>query len=303
MVTVLRPLSMSEILDRTFYLYRNHFLVFVGITAIPQLFILPLTLGGAAMVARRDPSTSGLLTFAGYLLFYLAVFISQAPTVTAVSALHLEKPISIGSAYSASRRSLVRVIWIVFLLFLAMFALFAILGGAITAAVVGLTTITGQTGTIIGAVVLIVPTAIFVVWWMLGWSLVIPVTVLEGGWFRVSMRRTRALAKGTRGRIFVIYFLMGILVFLVTLIVEFLLMLAVQFFHLRDFRKIQAAMQAMEAVGIFISTSLVGALATIGLSLIYYDQRVRKEGYDLQLMMSHLQVPAQVAAATAAPSV
>lgn len=40
----LRPLSLGEILDRAFSLYRNHFLLFVGIAAIPQLLILALHL-------------------------------------------------------------------------------------------------------------------------------------------------------------------------------------------------------------------------------------------------------------------
>jgi len=46
----------------------------------------------------------------------------------------------------------------------------------------------------------------------------------------------------------------------------------------------------------------VGPLATIALTLIYYDERVRKEGFDLQLMMASLQSgsaePSAVAAAT-----
>jgi hypothetical protein len=54
MVTVLRPLSTSELLDRTFHLYRNNFLVFVGITAIPQLVALALQLGNVAMVLERQ---------------------------------------------------------------------------------------------------------------------------------------------------------------------------------------------------------------------------------------------------------
>jgi hypothetical protein len=56
----------------------------------------------------------------------------------------------------------------------------------------------------------------------------------------------------------------------------------------------------MQAIGIFVSTTLVGALATIALSLIYYDQRVRKEGFDLQLMMSTLEAGAPTAAAAPA---
>jgi len=40
-----------------------------------------------------------------------------------------------------------------------------------------------------------------------------------------------------------------------------------------------------------VSTSLVGALATIAFSVVYYDQRVRKEAFDLQFMMTTLDAP------------
>jgi hypothetical protein len=38
----LRPLSIGEMLDRTFSLYRRNFVLFVGITALPNLLILAL---------------------------------------------------------------------------------------------------------------------------------------------------------------------------------------------------------------------------------------------------------------------
>ena len=45
-------------------------------------------------------------------------------------------------------------------------------------------------------------------------------------------------------------------------------------------------------VAMFISQCLVGPLATIAFSLLYYDERVRKEAFDLQLMMQALDAPA-----------
>ena len=45
----LRPLSIGEILDRTFTLYRRNFLLFLGITAIPRLLSLGLNLAQVAM--------------------------------------------------------------------------------------------------------------------------------------------------------------------------------------------------------------------------------------------------------------
>ncbi len=35
----LRPLSLGELLDRTFFLYRRHFLLFIGIAAVPYLVL------------------------------------------------------------------------------------------------------------------------------------------------------------------------------------------------------------------------------------------------------------------------
>jgi hypothetical protein len=40
MATLLRPLTTGELLDRTFSLYRNHFVLFVGISALPHLCVL-----------------------------------------------------------------------------------------------------------------------------------------------------------------------------------------------------------------------------------------------------------------------
>ena len=302
MTTILRPLSTSELLDRTFHLYRNNFLVFVGITAIPQLFILPLLLGGAAMTARHEASTATAMVLGGYLLYCLALFVSQVPTIYAVSKLHLEQPISIGSAYSSSRNSLLRVIWIVFLISLIAMALFVIsgiligtVGGALAESNLGPWVIG-----IIGSVVVVVP-AFVILRWMLNWSLVIPITVLEGGWFRASVRRSKFLVQDSRWRIFGVYFLLGLLGGVTSLIVQIFLLLLVPVFGVRDYQRIQAATQAMQAIGLFISTSLVGALGTIALSLVYYDQRVRKEGFDLQFMMATLEQATQVP--TALPTV
>jgi len=52
MITVLRPLSASELLDRTFHLYRNHFVMFAGITAISGRFH-----GGDVVELRQADAT------------------------------------------------------------------------------------------------------------------------------------------------------------------------------------------------------------------------------------------------------
>jgi hypothetical protein len=272
MVTVLRPLSTSELLDRTFHLYRNNFLMFVGIVAIPQLAVLALQIGGAALVRQGHSVFFALIAFVAAIGSYVAIEISQAATVMAVSNLHLDNPVSIGSAFSMSRGSMMRVIGITFAVAIA----------------IG-----------VAMIFLIIP-GIYVA---LMWSLAIPVTVLEGGGLGVSTTRSKDLTKGNRGRIFVIYLLVGILTLVVSVVIQFPLQLVARTLAHGNPLGLVALTQGMQATGNFISTSLAGSLATIALTLVYYDLRVRKEGFDLQLMMARLQPNSQAVAATATSNI
>lgn len=297
MITGLRPLSTSELLDRTFHLYRNHFWIFTGISAIPQLFILPLTLGGAAMAARQNQTWSLLMTGGGYLLFYLALFVSQAPTVVAVSNVQMQKPVGIGSSYSGAWKSLLRVFWIAFLTCVILAVVFGGAGTLIALAIGAIAAVSPTAVSVIAGLFLtILPGYYLLRWVLLAWSLVIPAMVLEGGWFLTSVRRSVTLSRGSRGRIFVIYFLMGVLGFVVAFVIEFLLMFGIAFIHIRNPHTFEALMQAVWGVCIFVSASLVGGLAMMALSLVYYDQRVRKEAFDLQLMMATLEAKTGTAA-------
>jgi hypothetical protein len=54
----------------------------------------------------------------------------------------------------------------------------------------------------------------------------------------------------------------------------------------------------------FLASSLAGPIGTIAAALIYYDQRVRKEAFDLQLMMQAIgQAPPQAASVASPGSV
>src|SRR5580704_2002490 len=53
----IRPMSLGEVLDRTFQLYKNHFWLFAGITALPFSLLLIAQIAVAAMssVPARAP--------------------------------------------------------------------------------------------------------------------------------------------------------------------------------------------------------------------------------------------------------
>jgi hypothetical protein len=109
----LRPLSLGEVLDRTFSLYRRNFLLFLGIAAIPELLTLAFQLAqlfmqprpGTATVVLRSPSQTALSPgmgtimligfFVGLLVYLVAYLFSQGGTVYAVSELYLGRTTTI----------------------------------------------------------------------------------------------------------------------------------------------------------------------------------------------------------------
>ena len=269
MVTVLRPLSTSELLDRTFHLYKNNFLLFVGITAIPQLAILLLRVLGAAIAASGDVTGVFVTIAIATLANLVAIEIAHAAIVIAVSELHLDRAASIRSSYGGAKSSMLRV-----------FGISLAIGIAVG----------------IASVFLLIPG----IYLALAWSLAIPVTVLEGGGLGVSTSRSKELTQGTRWRILVTYVLLIILTFVVSFIIELPMEFLARLFTRSNPSGTLALLQLMQGLGNFLSTSLVGPLVTIALTLIYYDQRVRKEGFDLQLMMASLQPGPEPPAAAAA---
>jgi hypothetical protein len=79
----LRPMSLGEVLDRTFTLYREHFLLFAGIMALPYLFVLILEFGflliGTSTFKPTATFSSGLiggiiLGAAGFSVLWLVLF-------------------------------------------------------------------------------------------------------------------------------------------------------------------------------------------------------------------------------------
>jgi len=99
----LRPLSLGELLDRTFFLYRRHFLLFFGIAAIPySIFfvvhlvtaLLPILAGPGDygnMRAARFVTASiggGLFGFVGAFVGGVAYLFSLGATVYGVSEIY-----------------------------------------------------------------------------------------------------------------------------------------------------------------------------------------------------------------------
>src|SRR5262249_19359283 len=151
MQSELRPLTLGELLDRVFFLYRKYFLVFVGIIAFPYLALLAFQLIGVVLKPGRSLGAQGISVMWTVLTAVVVrgvPAISQGATVIAVSHVHLGRPVSISEAFAGMK------------------------GRALSLALImiGL-----GVGIGIGFVLLIVPGIILA----LMWALTIPVAVLE----------------------------------------------------------------------------------------------------------------------------
>jgi hypothetical protein len=254
-------MSLGELLDRSFFLYRKHFALFVGIIALPHLVLLAFQLIGVAI--NRGTTTAftatGLVWLFATLVLYLgASAASQGATVVAVSKVHLGTDTSVSEAFAGIKG---RILYLALIM----------IGVGI--------------GVSIGFVLLIVPGIILA----LMWALTIPVAVLEDKGLRDATARSAELTKGNRGRLFMVYFLFIVLMYIVILLWEVPIFAAIGIFARSGQRPLTVLpvwTQVALPVCTFLSQCLVGPLLTIALSLVYYDQRVRKEAFDLQLMMS-----------------
>ncbi len=265
MSTDLRPLSTGELLDKLFNLYRSNFAVFAGIAAVAYVISLILQLFLAFLGETGDPAIFGpgsaLAVLIGAIGTLIGTTIAQGGTVYAVSTIYLGGTTSIGGALGRVSGKGWRIFGINFAV------------GLLTA---------------IGFILLIFPGF----YWLTCYSLAIPAAVLENLPMSDALARSKGLSEGSRLRILLIYVLVYVLRFAVVAGFGFF---TAQIFSLSKIAGFTLAL-AFQAVLQFIVNTLVFPLLTIALVLVYYDQRVRKEAFDLQRLMEALnESPAQTA--------
>jgi hypothetical protein len=257
---MLRPLSLSELLDRTFQIYRNNFLLFAGIAAVAYLPMFIIR-SGLVLVPKLGGMSASVAIGIGALLlivlYLVGVAAAQSGTIIAVSAVHLSQPITIGEAYSRVREMLGRIV---------------------------LLTIGLGIGIAIGFVFLIVPGIVL----LLMWALAVPVAVLEDASLGEATSRSRALTAGHRGRVFVIYLVFFMLSGMVGAALGSPLA-AVLILKRNSMAQTLPIVQVISVLMSYLSQILVTPLMTIAFSLMYYDERVRKEAFDIELMMKGLE--------------
>jgi uncharacterized membrane protein YagU involved in acid resistance len=125
------------------------------------------------------------------------------------------------------------------------------------------------------------------------YSLAVQACIIEDIPVNQALKRSVFLAKGSRSRILTVYTVFLLLQMVMALTLGFGFGLLTNSFH-----SVQLT-QAAGALAGFVAGVLTGPLGTVAMSLVYYDERVRKEAFDLQLMMAALDGPSAGMAASA----
>jgi uncharacterized membrane protein len=248
----LRPLSVGEILDVSFQLYRRHFaalaMVALVCSGLPVLLSLFIEASGGML-------QHVWLTLAYYGIFVVLSAIATAATVFIVSESYLGRPLSAAEALSRAAPLLWRVITC------------SVLTGLLV---------------MVGFLLFVIPGIVLVC----GVILAFPVLVLEPGTSASgALSRSWALTRGSRWRIF------GMLVTLFLLLyIPIVALTALAALLLPD------AAPGSAMTGGFVGLVLAGVLQLFlyplfycVLTVSYYDLRVRKEGFDLEVLAQTLQ--------------
>jgi hypothetical protein len=312
-----RPLNLGEILDRTVQLYRERFLVYLGIAIIPTGtvllvaggIILGLTwygtsLAGTSATPFSSPATTKLIVFSVVTVLLVAALpvmlgvsslSAAAMNHAAAAALSGKRPTIRGSFSEAWRRGWMYVglyVLQALIVWVAPVGVWFVAFTFLTALMVGARSAAGQAaGALFGLLTLAGFAAIagYALWMLLCTSLAFPGCVVEKIDAGAALKRSFRLSKGTRGRIFILYLLGAVLGWILSMVVTVIFVIAAAMIPLLNSPQHAQAMGMAMIFLIYGSSFAVQAFTkpvyAIALMLFYYDQRIRKEGFDIEWMM------------------
>jgi len=262
----LRPMGIGDILDETFRLYRENFLLFLATAAVlevpAQIINTLLSLARPAVTtivpgqgitpAQTSAATTGGLigVVAGLITAFAGVFITAALAVV-VSNRYLGRLTTVGETYRATLNRLgpllVTTIWAGIRLVLLGFACVVIIG---------------------------IP---FLIYFAVAWSLLPQVVMLENV-DRGASGRSRELIRGYWWKTLGLYIVVAILAYLLVFVI--LVPVVAGIFAGAGV----TGTRLLTGLATLIFSLLVRPIQTVATTLLFYDLKIRKEAFDLETM-------------------
>lgn len=304
----LAPLGAGDLIDRAVRLYRRHLFVLIRTAAPPVIIatggwlVFSLTFkrmflsDGAGELALYSilSLVAIVVTFAGYLL---TLVVMGGASRTLVAHLLRNDPVTARATYSAVRArfwgligaSLIVLIW-VSIAFVAVFMVWYVVIGLITFVILLLSATTFYVIPVIFGIVMVSVDTLLATWvffFIVARVAYVPqILLVEGKGVFASVSRSFSLARGNVRRliamtIFTTFATYSALMILVIPLGWYGYLAGVDPFN-------DANWPAWYAIAYNVLAPLSSILLTpvwmLGLSLLYVDERVRHEGYDIELM-------------------
>jgi Membrane domain of glycerophosphoryl diester phosphodiesterase len=297
----LRPLTLAELLDRSFSTYKRHLWLFVGIMGVPAAVGLiptivlrllntppPASMPPDQVFAHMLPVLVGSMIFA--LVYMLVHAIALGATSIAVADLYRGRATTIGLAYQQVRPKGGR------LTLLFVWGLLR-LGGAwfgLTAVAVLVSLVLGFVTRILAAIffpLAFLASFVLVAVMAVRYGVAVPVVVLEDVPASGALRRSVELTQGNLGRVFLLILCAAIIAYATAAILQGPFLVASVLSGPGS--PLSTALTIAGAILGAIGGMFSGPLMIIGLAMMYYDLRIRKEALDLQLLLENLDAPQQ----------
>ena len=274
--TPLQPMDFTDILDGMFSFYRSHFRLFLGIVAIylvlsfgmDQISVFLLEIDGTS-------STSGAVLIVTVLFGIVVSTWVVAGLAYASAHIYLGREIMPGAALQRAWQRL----WTYF----GSFILWSLVVGGLTVTIIGIP---------------------FAIYFSVRWGLYSLPVLFEGTTARNALRRSTELVKDTWWRIFGIMLAVSLISFMINFILEvssgFLLSwmgfteaeaptglldtLRQLFFPTpSEIGWVSYTVRRLVTLSI---TALTMPIGVIGSTLLYFDLRIRKEAFDIEMQVT-----------------
>ena len=297
-----RPMNLGDILDEAFDIYKTRFALLAGIGAIiyvPINFLygmsaadmmaqgsfwaIPQNRGGAGVEAMQSVSELGSLAA---LLVLIADPVITGAFTYAISQSYLGESTSIGKSYGFILRRIGAMLWTVLLFGLAVVGL--TIGISLVAALISVGMGSAAPGSPFVWLVIfpfMIAAAAAIIYTIGRMSFAFAALVVEGQKGTAALKRSWELSAKHGWRVVGILLVTGIIVSIIDLIVtSSVSTLAIAMIKAGRVAAGEAIMGAAQAIlGLFMAPVM-----SIVVVLMYYDLRIRKEGFDLQMLARDL---------------
>jgi hypothetical protein len=273
----LKPMDIGEILDGALTIFRRHFMLFIKVGIITLWFPVALTI--YLELAGGTEQHMFLALLVSIIRYFAGLFLT-ASAIRIISDSYLGRQPELSDALGLGGSKIMPLFFVGFGKAVLLGLTGAIIGGIAFAGIPRAVASGGGAGAafVIAAVVLVGCWA--VLYLTCGYAVTTPVVVLEelNSSFD-AFGRSWDLTRGFRLKIF--------LIFLVAIIVVFVPSIAIGAFGTAiaaDLHLIGRAIELVSAVLPILLTPLFSCVLT----LVYYDLRVRREAFDLEVLSGQL---------------